>query len=260
MRKVLKVAIALVLCTSPVLSQRAKPLSDPEMAEITARGRLLAEYDEASWHATDAVFALKPENGSFEKYVARKTDSGWVVVFGRFNEVRDSFLVVYEAIQGSDPLHFMAKKYDPPANDTTFYFIAARALETSLNEFRGEKRPYNTYVIPANANQLYVYVLPAQTVDGVYPLGGDVRYLVSADGSKIIETRRLHKTILEMKKPENSGKVESGYHSHVLSDVPEDTDVFHVLRQKPPIPEIVGTKSFLYIVHVDGSIHSQKSH
>ena len=31
-----------------------------ELDAITDRGRLLAEYDTASWYATDAVFALKP--------------------------------------------------------------------------------------------------------------------------------------------------------------------------------------------------------
>lgn len=150
------------------------------------------------------------------------------------------------------------KKYVPPQNDVAFYFSAVRALETSLQNFQAEKRPYNTYVLPSNSNKLYVYVLPAQTTADVYPLSGDVRYLISSDGSTILETRRLHKTILEIKNSNKSVRTAGGYHTHVLSDVPEDTDVFHVLRRKPPVPEFIGTNSGTYIVQVDGTIKREK--
>jgi hypothetical protein len=202
--------------------------------------------------------ALKPEDGAIGRYIARRTDDGWVVVFGRLNEAKDSFLIVYEAIQGSDPQQFTVKKYDPPQNDVAFYLNAARAIATALRNSQLEKRPYNTYVLPLSSGQMYVYVLPAQTNADIYPLGGDTRYLVSADGATIIETRQLHKTILENKPPDKSAKRVAGFHTHVLSDVPEDTDVFHVLRQKPPFPEFVGTKSGVYTVRVDGTIQRVK--
>jgi hypothetical protein len=104
-----------------------------------------------------------------------------------------------------------------------------------------------------------VYILPAQTVADVYPLGGDVRYLVSADGSNIIETRQLHKAIQEVKNSVPAGtKPTAHFHTHILTDTPEDTDVFHVLRQKPPLPEFVGTKSGVYEVQIDGTIKRAK--
>jgi hypothetical protein len=255
MRKIFRLALALVLSGSSVLAENSKPLTDSELAPITARGRMLSAYDEASWHATDAVLALKPAKGAVGRYIARKTDAGWVVAFGRFNESKDAFLVAYEATQGSDPVQFTVKTYDPPQMDTGFFYIAAKAIEISLQNTRLEKRPYNTYVLPLDSGQLYVYVLPAQTVAGVYPLGGDVRYLVSADGASIIETRQLHKTILEVRQSVPKGaKPAGGYHTHVLTDAPEDTDVFHVLRQKQPLPEVVGTKSGIYMVQIDGTI------
>lgn len=258
MRTFLKLVIAIVLCAPSVFAQKSKPLSDSELAQITARGRILADYDTASWHATDAVLALKPAEGAVGRYIARKTDAGWVVVFGRFNETRDAFLIVYEATQGSSPQQFTVKTYDPPQKDTGFFYVAARAIEISLQSFHLEKRPYNTYVLPLDSGQLYVYILPAQTTADVYPLGGDVRYLISADGSTVIETRQLHKSILEIKNSDKLVKIEGGYHTHVLSDVPEDTDVFHVLRKKPLVPEFVGTKSGIYIVQIDGTIKREK--
>jgi hypothetical protein len=252
--------LMLAFCTLPVLAQKAQPLSDSELAAITARGRMLAEYDNASWHATDAVMALKPAEGAVGKYIARKTDKGWVVVFGRFNDAKDAFLIVYEATQGSGPQDFAIKTYDPPEEDKAFFYIAARGIEVSLQHSHLEKRPYNTYVLPLDSGQFYVYVLPAQTVADVYPLGGDTRFLVSADGSNIVETRQLHKTILEEKKTElpSGAKPAAGFHTHVLTDTPEDTDVFHVLSQTHPLPEFVGTKSGIYKVETDGQIEREK--
>jgi hypothetical protein len=259
MRPILKLFIALALCSSSVSAQKSKPLSDSELAAITSRGRMLADYDTASWHATDAVLALKPAEGAVGRYIARKTEAGWVVVFGKFNEPKDAFLIAYEATQGSDPQHFTVKTYDPSLKDRGFFYIAAKGIEISLQSSHLEKRPYNTYVLPLDSGQLYVYVLPAQTVADIYPLGGDTRYLVSADGANIVETRQLHKSILEAKHAVPSGsKPAGGFHTHVLTDSPEDTDVFHVLRQKLPLPEAVGTKSGVYMVQTDGTIKRMK--
>jgi hypothetical protein len=259
MRTILRLLIALVLCSSSVLAQKSKPLSDAELAQITARGRMLEDYDTASWHATDAVLALKPAQGTVGRYIARRTNAGWVVVFGRFSEAKDAFLIVYEATQGSSPQQFTVKTYDPPEKDIDFFYRAAKAIEISLHNTQLEKRPYNTYVLPLDSGQLYVYILPAQTVTDVYPLGGDVRYLVSADGLNIIETRQLHKSIQEVKNSVPAGaKPAAHFHTHILTDTPEDTDVFHVLCQKPPLPEFVGTRSGVYEVQIDGTIKRAK--
>lgn len=38
------------------------------------------------------------------------------------------------------------------------------------------------------------------------------------------------------------------YHTAVLDDIPEDTDVFHVLTRRPSVPEYVMTDAFLYAI------------
>ena len=48
--------------------------------------------------------------------------------------------------------------------------------------------------------------------------------------------------------------VKVGYHSHVLSEVPEDTDVFLVLTRKPQVPEIVVAGAYMFTIDVDGKI------
>jgi len=191
----------------------------------------------------------------------RKSDTGWKVAFGRLNDARDKFLVAYEATQGATLQEFTVKKLDPPQEDASFYLAAAKAIDTALHNFQGKQRPYNVAALPAPPNQLYVYVVPAQTKTGIYLLGGDVRYLITADGNAIVEKRQLHKTILENSDsslPKGTTPA-AGFHTHVLSDVPEDTDVFYVLTRQPPQPEYIGTMNKkLYVISTDGTIREGK--
>src|SRR5215831_3105378 len=237
MPKALFLSIILLFNSSWTSVQRETPASNAELAEITERGRQLAAYDVAAWYGSDAVTALSPEKGSVTRYVARKTDKGWVVEFGHFNETGDKFLITYEAVQGSTPKEFKGSKIDPARIDTDFFFHAARAINTAIADFKGEKRPYNAAALPAKSNQFYVYILPAQTENGIFPLGGDARYLISADGSKIVEKHQMHVSIIEYGRTEESKKIEVGRHAAVLDDAPEDSDVFLVLSRTPSAGE-----------------------
>jgi len=253
------VSLAVVLPVLPASAKKSRPLSDEESAAITQRGRMLAEYETAAGKALKAMANMHPEQGAVDHYVARKSADGWTVVFGRYNGQHDKFLMVYEAAPGTDPEVFIAKKDDPPEEDDSFFFFAARAIDTAMGDFHGANRPYHAAVLPAAANQMYVYVFPVPATAGVYPLGGDVRYLFSPDGSRLIERRQLHKTIIESRGAvPNGAKVVGGYHTHVLSDIPEDTDVFYVLIRKPPGPEFVGAGGHVYEIQTDGTIRVQK--
>jgi hypothetical protein len=251
------VAVSLfVFFTSVSFGGEKKAEPAPILLDVTARGRALYEYDQAAWHATDAVQTMHPPDQSVGRYIARKGDAGWTVAFGRLNGQRDKFLIGYEATQGATLQEFKVKKIDPPDEDTNFYLAAAKAFDTALHDFQGEKRPYNVAVLPAPPHQLYVYVVPAQTKAEIYPLGGDVRYLMTEDGGTIVEKRQLHKSVLEIDPssiPKNTTPA-GGYHTHVLSDVPEDTDVFHLLARQPSRPEFIGTRNKkMYEISVDGT-------
>lgn len=230
-------------------------------ADVTERGRALYEYDQAAWHGTDAVLAMHPPKDFHPRYISRKTESGWTTVFGTLNDKRDRFEIFYEAKQGRTLQNFTAERLEMPREDTAFYLSAAKAIDAALADFHGERRPYNVAVLPAANNQLYVYIYPAQVKNDVYPLGGDIRYLFAADGGAIVERRQLHKTILEVQPGSipKGAKPAGGYHTHVLSDIPEDTDVFYVLTRKPSQPEFVATMNRkLYGISEDGTIWEGK--
>ncbi len=46
------------------------------MPEVTARGRMLYEYDEAAWQATDAVQATHPSKETVGRYIGNKSGVG----------------------------------------------------------------------------------------------------------------------------------------------------------------------------------------
>ena len=252
--------LAAVVFVPVVTGQSIAKPSAEELAAISERGRMLEEYDQAAWHATDMVQTANPKTVDGKHYLARKENGRWTVVFGALNGDKSKFLISYEAQQLANPKDFAVRKDDPAKEDTGFYLFAARALEVALADFGSVSRPYNAAVLPATHSEvtngeglLYVYLYPGQTKAGIFPLGGDFRYLISADGTKILVKRQLHKIILEPT-PTKGKKLAAGYHTHVLTDQPEDTDVLHVLQQDPPVPEIIATTHFLYQVAADGSI------
>jgi len=145
----------------------------------------------------------------------------------------------------------------PPVEDAEFFLFAARAQEIALADFGATARPYSSAVLRGPDERFYVYLYPAPTSAGVYPIGGDVRYLISGDGGKIVEKRQLHKGIVE----ESAGKGKkgaAGSHTHMLSDEPEDTDVLHVLQRNPGAAETVVTAHFVYEIAADGAIRIKK--
>ena len=257
--------VTLGLAIVGIEAQTVTAPSIAELAEITERGRALAEYDQAAWHATDAVQTANPKTTEGQHYIAKKENKRWTVVFGALNLDKSKFFISYGAEQLVKPKEFRVTKNEPAKEETTFYLFAARALETALADFGRGLRPYNSAVLPATGRAaqdqpglLYVYLYPAQTKAGIYPLGGDVRYLVSADGLKILNKRQMHKTVLDVA-PAKGKKMVAGYHTHVLTDQPEDTDVLHVLQQDPPVPEKIATPDFVYEIGVDGAIALKKA-
>jgi len=247
------VAVLFAICCA--VAARAGSSNKPssaELAAITARGRMLAEYDTAAWQATDAVLATHPKSEPSGRYIGHKTDAGWVVDFGYLNEAGDKFVVNYEVAQAGAKLE--VKSFNPERQDTGWNLSAARGMKTALADFSGVDHPYNIAALPAEGGSLYVYVYPGQVKTGVYPLGADARYRLSPDGMKIVDKRQMHKSLIESVSADPKVKVESGYHTHVLSDVPEDTDVMLVLTREPRVPEIVVAGTYVFTIDVSGNI------
>jgi len=246
-------ASLLAQAPAPARTTRTAPPSADELQAITTRGQILARYDQAGWGATDAVMALHPTEGSITHYIARQLPDGWHVVFGRLTATRDTFLVAYEARLTTGDSVFHAAALTPPRADTGYYARAARAIDTARAAFGPVQRPYNVAVIPATLDEWWVYMYPASTQQGVWPLGGDERFLVSEDGRQIRARRRMHRTIIEYA-PKPGQHIRAYTHVAVLDDVPEDTDVLAALSRTPRAPEYVVSDDYVYRIDVDGTV------
>lgn len=254
----LLLAIALPL---PVSAQEMAPPTDTALAGITTRGRLLAAYDRAAWHATDAVRARMATPVGIEGFLATQSTAGkWEVLFGRMNTARDTLFVAARATEGSAPDQFSVEIPVRPTVGSAVERAAFRAIRTAGDDLTASPRAfggtYNSYVLPQPDGKWLVYFLPGQRQAGVHLHGADYRYLVSADGGTIVDKLQMHRSVLNLHLPD--GAI-AGTHTVVIGNLPHDTDVFLVLSRKPVRPEIVVTEHFTYEIKTDGSIAWSRS-
>ncbi len=254
---VCSLALIQLVTSSPARAQ-STPASSQQLAAITERGKALAAYDRAAWHATDAAQAIAGGDATGVRfYIARRTSAGWTVDFGKLDPTGTAFLTAIEAA-GDDNGHFTAQRLAPPRSDAGYLPAAARAIGTAEGEFKPVKGfKYNVAVIPNADDTFYVYLYPAQTEPHVFPVGGDERYTISSDGLKALDAHRMHNSILAT--PEGAGlpsgaRQAAGFRTVVVENVPQDTDVFHVLARTPSIPDYIDAQGQMYVIATDGTI------
>lgn len=249
---------AVFLSPARMISAQSAP-SQKQLDEISARGRALAGYQRAAWTASAQLVASNPDPSQLERYVAYHADSGWVVAFGRLSTERDTFYISHIAIpaavngQRVDSL-FEFKVFTGPAPDTDFLVRASRAMDVATFTFGATSRAYTAAAIPNENGEWSVYLTPSADAANVWPLGDDVRYRVSADGERILETRRMHVGMVEVKRGAGTTVRLTAGKLRKLNDLPEDSDVFHVLMGRPAAPEVLVTSRRQYLIGADGSI------
>jgi hypothetical protein len=250
----------LALVKMPCLAASASgavPASQAQLTEITNRGRLLAEYEKAGTRAIKALGKAFPKalkDGSFTHVLPNKSDSGWTVSFGTLIDRGDTFNVAYEAIEEKGSKKYKVRKCKPGTGDKGVLLGEARATIAAFAAFPRKARKNNYAILPTDNHNFYVYIYPAQAVADLFPFGDDIRFKISADGFKILEARRMHRSLIQNKKPSLKNPPAMGVHIAVMADEPEDTDVMHVLVRKPSMGEMIATPHFVYKIETDGSI------
>ncbi len=231
------------------------PPSADSLIAITNRGRFLAEHDSVAWLGAGAMTSLSlPEDG-IRRLIARRTSIGWEVAAGSLAENGNVYLMTHLSTPGIEAgPQWASTWYDPPRSDTGYFARAARAIESAVTMFRRPAdRPYIATAVPAaDGPWWWVYLYPAPSRPGAWPRGGDMRFRVSADGRIITESRHLHQTIAEYTPRTARSGAEA--EQEVLSDTPEDTDVFHVVQRRPALPELMTAGRYRYRIDVNGTI------
>jgi hypothetical protein len=252
---ILTTCLAVMTCSAQpnaLARKRDKPAGSEELAAITARGKAIAAYDVAAWHATDVVQAMHPPPDAVAMYLGRQTAKGWEVVFGKLNESRDAFLLAYDAEPTADVLHPKVTASIVPFPDHGDWLNIARAYDLARSQLR-VNRPYNGAVLAASNGNWYAYFYPAQVTQDSFPTGADTRFLISHEGTKILETHPMHLSLLEYTL-KDAQKVAMTFHTAVVDDAPEDMDVANVLMMSGT-PMIIAGKTYTYKVQPNGEIN-----
>jgi hypothetical protein len=253
------IALPVFTALSGVGAQSAP--NQKQLDEVAARGRALAGYQRAAWTASMQLMSTNTDPWKSQRYVAYHADSGWVVAFGRLNIERDTFYVseigIPATVNGQlvDSV-FEFQRFPEPGADTDFLVRAARAMDLGVMTLGMTKRAYSAAAIPNENGEWLVYLTPSADAASTWPLGDDVRYRISADGHRVLQTHRMHAGLVEADRgtSTDAARLVARKGRKALRDLPEDSDVFHVLMGRPATPEIVVTPHFRYEIGVDGSI------
>jgi hypothetical protein len=250
----------------PLLAGAAPAATAPSpavLAQISARGRALFLYDATAAAATDAVTAkfgttVALPTGERMVYIGRPTAAGWIFDFGALSVDGNTFTILYRAVQaGLNSGRFnLSQPAGAAAQGDGFDVAAARGLLLAMGHFAYDRTVRYDYAVLQRADGgWYVYLYPAYTSYTDPQFGADGRFTISANGANILENHRMHNSLItEGANLPHHAQAEAGFHTDVVDDVPEDSDVFHVLLRRPRIPDYVGATGHLYRINPDGSI------
>jgi hypothetical protein len=243
--------------------------SADSLRQISVRGRRLWEYNYVLWYGEAAAEASDLLAHQVERFIARRVDSTqrWELAGGKLSAGRDTFFISHRVNQHPQrPGEMIPDTLPRVYADTGYYTRAARAQDLAYRSFQQLRAgpnppancPYSIAVLPVDdaSGDWWVYVYPTAVQPGIYPLGSDVRYRIDASGRRIVAERRMHNAIIPFDGREaHDKKMVAGTHSAVLDNIPEDTDVFHVILREPEVPQYVVSDAFVYRIEVDGRIH-----
>jgi hypothetical protein len=254
----LLIPLLVVLTALPTAAQPAAPDAQA-LLEVERLGQALYAYDRAIAVAETAVLALAEVEDPSElialgRFVAVPTEDGWSVAFGHYDEEVDDFIVAIQATVNPGFAVTHVEILDHPEARGSAYRDAARGIRAAVERFEFRGGAYHFAVAPTGEGDLFVYVLPAQTEPGHYPLGGDARYRFDPASRTITEEVVLHES-LQMMVSEVDGELVSGTFSLALNRLlPAETAVFLAMHRQPAIPHYVLAGDWVFAIDPNGLI------
>jgi hypothetical protein len=251
----------LLLTLSLLAATAAARPSDADEARIRAaveRGRLLFELDRAAWVTTDDML---------KRFGRRDMPiKGWVTE----RDGADGYRVTYFGDGPSGPVAWYSGRVrGGKVTSGEVYPEAARPaltaaqlrLRQAADVARGftEYRPctparFNVAVVPAESADapLDAYLLSAQTVATVYPVGGHYLLRVGPDGRVLSHRRFMNSCMNVDTASQPKGATTVGLMlSHLLDPVPTEIHVWSSLAMRKPI--FVATTDPQRVWSVEGS-------
>jgi hypothetical protein len=229
-----------------------QPPSLEELGMIELRGSQIAEYQRLTIKAAELLPPGRPDLEKLENYVAVKEPGLWSVYFGRVSDYGSKFhaAYIYSCPAGAPD---QMKLQDSGRNIYGEVLELAKAVKLAVHSIAGPMQfpRYNTYVFREQDGTITAYLIPGNDLPGTAILGGDFKFSISKNGSKIINKTKLHKEALEIPLTGNS----AAFNKHLADGLPAETDVSFVLLYPMVAPHYVIGPKWMSRIDADGKIY-----
>lgn len=231
------------------------PPTTEEIAKIEKRGKEIANYEQAAIMATDLLLASNPDKDKLGTYVAINKNKMWAVFFGKNIDNKFQLGYFYSCPDGEfDKMRAEKELKDVPRD--VYDFTQAVNLATKAIELDVEFPPYNPSVFREDDGTITVYFLPGNKDPNVILIGGDFKVSISGDATKVLNKTKLHTNVLNVPINFKEGeKPEAGFHTHVLIDLPTETDVALVLMNPQMGPHFITGRTWMSKIDPNGKIN-----
>lgn len=237
----------ILMAIAAVLQQAAPapaaPSAEQRIAESASIGEWLYVFDRAAWVSADALTAAIPKAQltAIGGYVVEVPEAQTlrVTYYRGDGESAQAFFVA--DVRGGKLIH--QQLLTTPVALTAAQAALARARTVAAEQARARgyrpctAAPFNTVVLPGRSGgPTAVYLLSAQTDAASYPMGGNYRVVVSAEG-RVLASRPYSVSCLNLTVPKlPKGATPVGFMvSHVLDPVPTELHVFASYNLRAPL-------------------------
>lgn len=247
------VIMALLMACQSIFAEESRPAKEV-VERVERRGQQIADYERAAIRATNLLLASKPDESKLGLYVVVNKNNVWAVYFGKITENKFHFWYYYSCPEGQfDKMKPEGEFKDAPKD--IYYFALAIDLATKAIEPDMRFPRYNTSVFREQDGTIAVYFLPGNTEPDVVLLGGDFKVSVSSDATKVLNKISLHESTFKV--PVNMKEDQEligGFHTHILDDLPVETDVALIILNPILAPHYVTGRIWMSKVDANGKI------
>lgn len=210
---------------------------DPD--KILAEGKLLYRLEKASWNGTDDFLARFPgKRNLIGGYLSYESDNHKITNIFFSRENNDSLLVRYQFDSIPDsPLQIDTANLEITEYEKDLIIIRQDAIQRISNNSDNFFTFYkNTSLNPIpliTDKEKKVFILTGPQVSNMVIIGND--YLLEYDKKNKLKNKiQIHKSLLQYpyKSDDPENKMESTYHSHIVSEYINSTDICTLLLYK----------------------------